>query len=74
MIMPFALSNTNEVRLLKHEVQSTYGACKSANKENQHGPLKALRQKHATLLPPSYLRRYTLYTERECAVRNKTSN
>jgi len=30
---------------------------KSPNKANQHGSLKALRQKHATLLMPSYLRR-----------------
>ena len=28
------------------------------NKANQHGSLKALRQKRATLLTPSYLRRY----------------
>ena len=27
------------------------------NKANQHGALKALRQKRATLLTPSYLRR-----------------
>ena len=32
-----------------------------ANKANQHGSLKALRQKHATLLTPSYLQRYVLY-------------
>jgi len=30
----------------------------SANKANQHGSLKALRQKHATFLTPSYLQRY----------------
>ena len=29
----------------------------ASNKENQHGSLKALRQKRATLLTPSYLRR-----------------
>jgi len=28
------------------------------NKANQHGSLKALRQKRASLLTPSYLRRY----------------
>ena len=28
------------------------------NKANQHGSLKASRQKRATLLTPSYLRRY----------------
>lgn len=28
------------------------------NKKNQHGSLKALRQKRATLLTPCYLRRY----------------
>jgi len=29
-----------------------------ANKANQHGPLKTLRKEQATLLTPSYLRRY----------------
>ena len=33
---------------------------KSPNKANQQGSLKALRQKRATLLTPSYLRRYML--------------
>lgn len=28
--MPFALSNTNEVRFLKHDAQSTFSACKTA--------------------------------------------
>jgi len=28
-----------------------------SNKANQHGSLKALRQKRATLLTPSYLQR-----------------
>ena len=31
---------------------------KKHNKANQHGALKALRKKRATLLTPSYLRRY----------------
>ena len=31
---------------------------KTHNKANQRGALKALRQKRATLLTPSYLRRY----------------
>ncbi len=31
---------------------------KKSNKTNQHGSLKALRQKRATLLTPSYLQRY----------------
>jgi hypothetical protein len=32
---------------------------KKPNKANQHGSLKASRQKRATLLTPSYWRRYT---------------
>jgi hypothetical protein len=31
---------------------------KKHNKANQHGSLKALRKKRATLLTPSYLRRW----------------
>jgi len=31
---------------------------KAANKANQHGALKASHKKRATLLMPSYLRRY----------------
>ena len=31
--------------------------CNLTMKENQHGSLKALRQKRATLLTPSYFRR-----------------
>jgi hypothetical protein len=38
-------------------------AKKISNKANQHGSLKASRKKRATLLTPSYLRRYALKTK-----------
>ena len=40
------------------KVESAHIFYEKANKANQHGALKASRQKRATLLMPSYLRRY----------------